>query len=182
MKKNKYGGVNDLPKEFTKTELGKKVYSLWYGMLKRCYDTKQQKRQRGASYIDVSVCDRWFSALNFYKDIQKLDGYEKWSNTNLMCLDKDIKAQNDVKIYSPQTCTFITRTESIKEKNERNNFMEKAHHSVKTTYILFKGDEHHIFETEKSACDFLGITNSCVSSAWRRNKKCSVLFLLVNLC
>jgi len=44
---NKYGGVNDMPDGFTKTELGKRIYSLWFGMLRRCYDYKQHERKRG---------------------------------------------------------------------------------------------------------------------------------------
>ena len=30
MSMNKYGGVNDMPDGFTRTPLGKRVYSLWF--------------------------------------------------------------------------------------------------------------------------------------------------------
>lgn len=46
MSMNKYGGVNDMPDGFTKTPLGKRVYALWFSMLRRCYDYKQLGRKK----------------------------------------------------------------------------------------------------------------------------------------
>ena len=38
MAKNKYGGINDMPSGWTKTDENKRVYTLWFGMLRRCYE------------------------------------------------------------------------------------------------------------------------------------------------
>ena len=47
-------------------------------MLRRCYDDEQIKRDKGKSYSNCTVCDRWFYLSNFYEDIQKLPGYQEW--------------------------------------------------------------------------------------------------------
>ena len=172
MARNKYGGVNDMPEGFTQTELGKRVYALWFGMLRRCYDYSQLQRKRGKSYSNVVVCDRWFYLSNFFYDIQKLDGYDEWLKSDTMSLDKDLNAQEVTKIYSPRTCSFITNKENIQEMNSRCNTVEIAREYLKTIYVLFKNDEYHIFETEKSACEFAGVRQCSVSSAWKNKSKC----------
>jgi len=173
MAMNKYGGVNDMPEGFTKTTVGKRVYALWFGMLRRCYDYQQQCRKRGKSYSDVVVCDRWFYLKNFYEDIQKLEGYQEWyENGKSMSLDKDIMAQEVTKIYSPSTCKFVTTKENIQEMNERCNTIVYAQEAQKTTYVLFKGDEYHVFESEKEACQFLKVRQCSVAGAWRDKGKC----------
>ena len=172
MAMNKYGGVNDMPDGFTKTELGKRIYGLWFGMLRRCYDYKQHNRKRGKSYSDVIVCDRWFYLKNFVEDIQKLDGYDKWAESDTMSLDKDIYAQEVSKIYSPQTCCFVTDKENMQEMNNRCNTIEIAKEYSKTIYLLFKGDEYKVFNTEKDACKFLGVKQCSVAGAWRDKNKC----------
>ena len=169
---NKYGGVNDMPEGFTKDPLGKRVYSLWFGILRRCYDYKQHNRKRGKSYSNVIVCDRWLYLKNFYEDIQKLEGYEEWTKSNTMSLDKDILAQEVTKIYSPTTCKFVTIQDNIREMNERCNTIEIAREHLKTIYVLFKDDEYKIFDTEKSACKFLKVKQCSVSGAWRDKGKC----------
>ena len=60
MAKNKYGGVNDMPAGWTKSKNNKRVYSLWFDMLRRCYDEEQLQRTKGKTYKDCSVCERWF--------------------------------------------------------------------------------------------------------------------------
>ena len=50
---NKYGGINDMP------NCDKRVYGLWFQMLRRFYDTTQHEREKGKSYADCEVCDRW---------------------------------------------------------------------------------------------------------------------------
>lgn len=172
MAMNKYGGVNDMPDGFTKTELGKRIYALWFGMLRRCYDYRQLRRKRGSTYSNVVVCEKWFYLKGFYEDVQKLEGYEEWSKSDSMSLDKDILAQEVTKIYSPTTCKFVTRTENLQEMNNRCNTIEKAHEQNKVVYVLFKGDEWHIFDSEESACNFLGVVKCSVASAWRKRRKC----------
>lgn len=172
MAMNKYGGVNDMPDGFTKTILGKRVYTLWFGMLRRCYDYQQHERKRGKSYANVVVCDRWFYLKNFYEDIQQLDGYKEWLEKDSMSLDKDIYAQEVTKIYSPRTCKFVSQTENLQEMNQRCNTVEIAQESAKTIYVLFKNDEYKIFGSEKEASEFLGVKQCSVAGAWRDKGKC----------
>ena len=90
----KYGvGVNDLPKME-----GTVVYSIWSGMLRRCYSDIELRKK--PSYIGVTVCDEWHSLSNFKKwfDNNYVEGYQ---------LDKDILANGTSKVYSPDTCCFI---------------------------------------------------------------------------
>lgn len=173
MSMNKYGGVNDMPEGFTKTELGKRIYTLWFGMLRRCYDVNQLNRKRGKTYENVVVCDRWFYLKKFYEDIQKLDGYDYWVNSGNMSLDKDIIAQEITKIYSPSTCKFVTNRENLKEMNSRCKTIDVAREYRKTMYLLFKDDTWKLFNTEKEACDFLGVRKCSVSGAWRHRWKCA---------
>ena len=70
MKHNKYGGYADC-------KVDKRVYGLWYQMLRRCYDEEQQKRVQGRTYKECFVCERWMVLSNFAKDIKRLEGYEK---------------------------------------------------------------------------------------------------------
>lgn len=172
MAMNKYGGVNDMPDGFTKTSLGKRVYNLWFGMLRRCYDYQQHERKRGKSYTNVVVCDRWFYLKNFYEDIQQLDGYKEWLEKDSMSLDKDIYAQEVTKIYSPRTCKFVTQIENMQEMAQRCNTIKIAQESAKTIYVLFKNDEYKIFDSEKEASLFLNVHQTCVSNAWRDKCKC----------
>lgn len=172
MAMNKYGGVNDMPNGYTKTEYGKRVYMLWFDMLRRCYDETQLARKRGKSYTNVIVCEKWLYLKNFAEDIAKLEGYSEWLLGNSMALDKDLSVQVATKIYSPTTCKFVTQEENLKEMNERCNPIEKAREHIKTTYVLFKDDEYHIFHTEKAACEYLGVKQCSVAGAWRDKCKC----------
>ena len=172
MAMNKFGGVNDMPDGFTKTSLGKRIYNLWFEMLRRCYDYQQLERKKGKSYSNVVVCDRWFYLKNFYEDIQQLDGYKEWLEKDSMSLDKDIYAQEVTKIYSPRTCKFVSQTENLQEMNQRCNTVEIAQKSLKTIYVLFRNDEYKIFDTEKEACEFLGVKQCSVAGAWRDKGKC----------
>lgn len=81
MARNKYGGINDMPTGWTTSKENKRVYALWFDMLRRCYDEEQLQRVRGRTYNDCSVCERWFYLSNFYEDIQKLPGYSEAPST-----------------------------------------------------------------------------------------------------
>ena len=41
MARNKYGGVNDMPAGWLANKENKRVYVLWFDMLRRCYDEEQ---------------------------------------------------------------------------------------------------------------------------------------------
>lgn len=172
MAKNKYNGINDMPTGWTKDELNKKIYMLWFDMLRRCYDDEQIKRDKGKSYSNCTVCDRWFYLSNFYEDIQKLPGYQEWVENGKMSIDKDLFSRGS-KEYSPSTCCFIPMSVNISESNRRNiENIYKLHELNKTKYVLTKGDKRMEFNSESEACEALGVHKCSISSCYRRGSKC----------
>lgn len=78
-----------------------KAYSLWGGILGRCYDAKYQQKQ--PTYKGCLVDERWHNFQNFAK------WFEENYNPEIMQgwqLDKDILVKGN-KIYSSETCCFV---------------------------------------------------------------------------
>lgn len=74
-----------------------KEYSIWFVMLRRCYDEKHHLKRQ--TYKNVTVCKEWHNFQNF----------AKWHKNNCIddChIDKDILFKHN-KIYSPDTCCFV---------------------------------------------------------------------------
>ena len=166
MAKNKYGGICNV------SNPDKRVYGLWYGMLRRCYDKEQQERSRGKSYSECSVCDRWLDYSNFANDITLLFGYEDWLNKKGYCLDKDT-INPDNKFYSRKNCCFIPYTENISDIHKRKpQNIERLHELRKVKYMLIKDDEVLFFNSEKEACEYMGVVKCSISSCYRRGRKC----------
>lgn len=163
---NKYGGINDFP------NCDKRVYGLWFQMLRRCYDTTQHERARGQSYADCEVCDRWKLLSCFAKDITKLEGYSDWLNKTGYCLDKDTKIPGN-KMYCKAACRFIPRSENIRDIHKRKpENIGRLHEKAKVKYMLQKGDDILVFDSEKEACEYMGVVRCSVSSCYRRGRKC----------
>lgn len=82
-----------------------KSYTVWVGMISRCYNEGRHKTH--PTYIGCSVCDEWLYYPNFkvWFDDNYIEGYE---------LDKDIKVKGN-KIYSPETCMFVSKAENLKQ-------------------------------------------------------------------
>ena len=109
-------GVNDL----TGKPYNKEVYSLWKSMLDRVYSPNKE------CYEDVNICKDWLLFSNFNSWVETHDRDEK-------VLDKDLKSRG-VKIYSPETCTFIP---------EKINSVITTFRAGKTKgYYFNKGDPH----------------------------------------
>jgi hypothetical protein len=84
-----------------------KQYSVWRGMISRCYN-KRNKAYKYYGLKGVTVCDDWHDFQNFaawFTDNYPMDGgvYE---------LDKDILSGC---IYSPETCSIVTHKENMQE-------------------------------------------------------------------
>lgn len=102
--KLRYGyGLNDADYLVTPVVNNKQVmcpyYRKWNDMLQRCYSDKYHVRQ--PTYKDCTVCDEWLSFMTFRSWMMD----QNWQG---MSLDKDILFP-DNKIYSPETCRFMTR-------------------------------------------------------------------------
>ena len=94
-------------------------YILWKHMLERCYSNKCHERQ--PTYKGCQVSDRWLVFSNFLEDLPLIENYELWrDNPNTgVSLDKDSKVQGN-KVYSLETCCFISRSDNVKESRRRN--------------------------------------------------------------
>lgn len=73
-----------------------KAYSIWYGMMTRCYSTN---RSRNPTYTNCTVDKEWHLFSNF----------EQWFTKNYVegwHLDKDILVPGN-KVYSAKVCVFV---------------------------------------------------------------------------
>jgi hypothetical protein len=78
------------------------LYGVWTGMMKRCYDTGDISYNRYGGK-GVTVCEEWKNDFLKFYDWGIANGYEPG-----LQLDKDYRG--DGKIYSPETCQFVTRS------------------------------------------------------------------------
>lgn len=135
-----------------------KHYVVWKSMIQRCYDSKTQERQ--PTYKNVNVCDRWLIYSNFLEDIKSIEGYELWkANPSLYSLDKDLKQQGvKNKVYSLETCCFISNIENARESDERN-----PNPPIKVYGINIKTDEYtKVFNSLREAERETGISQSSI--------------------
>lgn len=98
----------------------KRAYSVWEGMIKRCYyPSHQAYKNYGGS--NVTVCDRWLCFEYFLDDLIKINNWdiEKFLSGSLE-LDKD-KNCKDFKDreYNLESCEFITRYENAQYRKNR---------------------------------------------------------------
>ena len=119
-----YGiGKNNMPKGWRrKTENNNRIYDLWHGMLRRCYDEKYHEKY--PTYKDCYVCDRWLILYNFIEDLPKIDGYELWLNNpnKHISLDKDIKSNGNNKCYCLEQCVFVSNSDNTIQSNKTMNY------------------------------------------------------------
>ena len=110
-------------------------YKLWKAMIERCYSNKS------TTYKDCVVCERWLCFSNFLQDLPNIENYELWKQDKRFELDKDIKGNS--KLYSLETCKFVTHTENAQEMlNRRGNPTDKK--AILATHI----DTSQVFEFE----------------------------------
>lgn len=132
----------------------KREYSLWKGILYRCYGSGRRKNVKRV-YGGVTVCNRWLSFRNFLEDIPNLNGYELWRLCNNMHIDKDILS-GSTKVYSPKTCHFVTPQENSKHV--------KRFKVSKPVMYIPTGEK---FSSIKSAAEAKGLKSSTVSAHCR---------------
>lgn len=94
---------------------------LWRNMLSRCYNENNRKDYMSYGGIGVTVCKRWHCFQNFLEDIKDIDGYdEKKFFAGKLTLDKDLKQidkPHSERVYSKETCTFISNEENMKMRD-----------------------------------------------------------------
>ena len=95
------------------------IYRTWTDMIKRCYNPYYLNKQ--PTYRDCFVCDEWLNFQNFAKWYEE-NYYEVEGESTY--LDKDILYKNN-KLYSPNTCVFVTREINnlfTKRQNDRGEY------------------------------------------------------------
>ncbi len=94
-------GVNDSEEPVTYRENGKKfrikTYSTWAGMIHRCYS--KSFKDKFQTYKDCTCSDNWLIYSNFKSWMDE----NNWEGRHL---DKDLLGNG--KLYSPETCCFLT--------------------------------------------------------------------------
>jgi len=90
------------------------LYAVWASMKQRCY-TKSCAAYRNYGAIGISVCDEWRNDVSAFIKWALDNGWQKGLE-----LDKDIKSirGEKPKIYSPDTCMFVTKKENLVNRNE----------------------------------------------------------------
>jgi len=86
-----------------------KPYKTWAGMMERCYGVNASKDN--PSYVDCVVCDEWHN-FQVFAEWFKVD-YKSGLH-----IDKDILG--DGKLYSPDTCKFITQAENTEKAHAKH--------------------------------------------------------------
>lgn len=100
----KVGYIGEGKYEVSKNSKHTKCYQTWYGMLRRCYNSKHQEEHH--TYVNCKVLEDWhnFQNFGFWND----ENYYE-INGERMELDKDILIKGN-KIYSPETCVYVPQT------------------------------------------------------------------------
>lgn len=137
-------GINDADIITQKVVDGKRifhpVYLKWRNMLQRCL-VKHKKHQY---YESVTVCDEWYYLSNFISWVGDTDVTDLY-------LDKDILG--DGKIYSPESCAFVTQEcnqffSSVKKNGKYMIGVAKETRIEDTFYCRYKGRYIGSFRTE----------------------------------
>lgn len=83
------------------------LHVVWSGMIGRCYHTyyRHYHRYGGAG---ITVCNEWRNSFQSFYDWAISNGWKRG-----LQLDKDIKSEKENKVYSPETCCFVTATENM---------------------------------------------------------------------
>lgn len=104
-------------------------YRAWASMLNRCYSTKTQERY--PTYRGCSVTDEWltFSVFRNWMMTQDWEGKQ---------LDKDLLIEGN-KVYSPETCVFVTQTVNLfttDRVNDRGEWLIGVHWDKKSSMFM----------------------------------------------
>ena len=102
LKRTVYGvGINDVPGagKLAKQSYRIHYYTVWKGMLKRCYSPLLQAK--APTYVGCTVDPRWHYLSNFKQ------WYEEQGDVTGKHLDKDIISPGN-KVYGPDTCFFVS--------------------------------------------------------------------------
>lgn len=78
--------------------------------------------------------------------MKKLKGYDE-DNLHNLHLDKDIKVANN-KLYSPETCIFVTAEENYKQMLKTTQYNYKKFRAISPKGEIYYGTNQRIFAEE----------------------------------
>ena len=140
-----------------------KAKSRHRGMMQRCYN-KDNDSYKYYGAKGVYVCDRWHNFENFYKDLDKIDGWDEYLFiSSKLSLDKDYKVKGN-KEYSLDKCTFVSPEYNNKLKPNQQKEIIAMSPSGELHTIMNKSDfarEHNL--------QLSGIHN-CLIGKWKHTK------------
>lgn len=170
---NKFGGINDVPNGWiTENPINHRIYRLWFDILRRCNDESQHIRPKGRTYSDCRICNEWMKLSIFADEIKLVPGYEQWVKVKGMELDKDIFG-NGEKLYSRKTCCFIPSSVNKAIMNRQNPHQRDACiEANKVRYAIANESERIEFDSEKAACEYLGVKKCSIASCYLKGYKC----------
>lgn len=159
----------NLPTVYNKGYLGNKentivlkslAYSMWHGMLRRCYNNEEKFK----AYKGCEVCEEWLNFQNFKIWFDK--NYWECGNER-MCLDKDIMTKGN-KIYSPNTCLIVPQ--KINVIFVRNYIRNRDYPNG--VYKCGKGLSYTLFQDNKRITKYIAqITQDNINFAFNEYKK-----------
>lgn len=165
-KANKYGGINDVK------NCDKRIYNLWYDMLRRCYDTEFHAAKNGRAYADCEVCEEWFLLSNFMNDIKELENYDLWRIKKGYAIDKDITVPGN-RVYRKEACKFVTKSENATDALVRHpEIQKKAAELRKQAITLSKDGKTLMFKSQIEACEFLGMRSDAIATSIYHKCRC----------
>ena len=140
-----------------------KEYRLFLNILNRCYNPNANAYSEYGGQ-GVTLSSDLFNFQNFCNMISHLPHYEDWKSDQSgdWQIDKDLlcdKLNIDPKIYSSETCCFITRQENISERNKRVSVTGKTYIGISPTGEKYEfanikqfSREHNLQDTHIGNC------------------------------
>lgn len=141
----------------------RKAYQIWRSILKRCYNPNSKNfNSYGNKGVKVSI--NWHCFEYFLIDLSKIEGYDKDKfERGDLHLDKDFKSPVNNKIYSLETCRFVT-------PKENSSIIDR---SIEFLAISPEG----VISKEKNAKEFAKVNNltasniiNCLKGRYKQHK------------
>lgn len=125
------------------------AYLVWRNMLQRCYSETFQKKR--PTYKGCSVASEWhnFQVFALWFNENYIKGYN---------IDKDIKI-NGNKVYSPETCLFVTTAENTVKAHALTWDFIKPNGEQVTIYNLAEYCREHSLNKGNMSAVHKGVRN-----------------------
>lgn len=82
-----------------------KEYTMWHGILERCYSSKSKLNPKNNTYKSCVVDEKWLYFPNFFDWVHAQENYDQWKLGGY-AIDKDIIKKGN-NIYSDQYCSLV---------------------------------------------------------------------------